>query len=129
MALQAAVYAQLVPAMAGQGADGGDVPVYDHIPVNPPRYQLRLDEFSFRPGDDKRAGRWRHRFAVHVFTAEVEGRSEAGRLHGRVLAALRNWQPLSRATPLTLLEGYSAAADAARAVHEIIRFQTIIGEF
>lgn len=126
LALQTAVYGQLVAAMAGEGVSGADVPVFDHIPINPPKYQLRIDEFSYRPGGVKRRNRWEHRFAVHVFARDVEGRAEAVRLHGLILDALAEWAPIPGATALDLRSGDSAPNDTANAVHEIIRFQTII---
>ncbi|WP_108259342.1 tail completion protein gp17 [Mangrovicoccus ximenensis] len=128
--LQALLMERLAAILAGQGMDpvGGDVPVLDHVPHSPPRQHVRLDEFQYRPVSDARRKRWRHRFAVHVFDVKAKGRARAARLHEAIYAALAEWQPHGEATALDVLEGYSAGGGDAHSQHEIIRFETIIGE-
>ncbi|WP_172332574.1 hypothetical protein [Mangrovicoccus sp. HB161399] len=131
--LQGLVIQRLAAALATAGVSpaGSAVPVSDHIPHiqgNQPRHLVRVDEFQYRQVSDARRKRWRHRFTVHVFERQMDGRSQAARLHALVFAALDDWEPHGSATALEVFEGYSAGADEAHAQHEILKFETIIGE-
>ncbi len=130
--LQQAVYARLVAALAGRGIDGVDVPVFDHVPSQPPRLHVRIDGFGVIPGTTSNGRRARHDFSVHVFddNTGVEtgaGRAEVARLQPLIVETLEDWPPLTGATGISHISSTSAADDDALTPHVVSRFSTQIG--
>lgn len=130
--LQTAVYARLVAQLAGEGIEGTDVPVFDHVPANPPRLHVRIDGFSIIPGSASNGRRARHDFSVHVFddntgTETGAGMEEVARLQPIVVAALEDWSPLVGATGITHISSNSAEDSDPMTQHAVSRFSTHIG--
>lgn len=131
--LQQAVFARLVEALAGQGIDGADVPVFDHVPQDPARLHVRIDGFFLVPGSVKAGRRGLHRFTVHVFDDQTGARTGAGReqvarLQALAVAALEDWPPFPGATAIEHLQSESAPDAEPATQHGVSRFQTYIGE-
>ena len=130
--LQQAVYARLVAQLAGQGGGGSDIPVFDHVPRNPPRLHVRIDSFAVVPGSTANGARARHDFSVHVFDDNTgadtgAGMAEIARLQPIVVAALEDWSPLVGATGITHIISFSASDNDPLSQHGISRFSTQIG--
>lgn len=130
--LQKAIHARLVARLAGQGIDGADVPVFDHVPFEPPRLHVRLDGFTVTPGPASNGHRARHEFRVHVFDdntgpATGAGSREVAGLCPIVVGALADWSPLTGATGITHIATTSAAHTDPLSAHALSRFFTHIG--
>lgn len=96
--LQQAIYTRLVAQLAGQGPNGSDVAVYDHVPADPTRVHVRIDGFNAvqRP---LKSDKTQHFFFVHVFDRPTGG-DDSGRgqktakvLRQTIVAALHDWNP------------------------------------
>jgi hypothetical protein len=129
--LQQAVYQVLTAALVGQAIDGDDVPVFDHVPADPPRLHLRIDGFGVVPGDASNDDRARHEFRVHIFDENTGdqtggGNKEVMRLQAIVVAALEDWPPITGATGIMHLSSNSAADDSPQTRHRFSRFSTQI---
>ena len=130
--LQQAVYGRLAAELVGQGVNGEDVPVYDHIPSDPLRLHVRIDGFSVIPGSASNGHRARHDFSVHVFDDNTgidtgTGTAEIARIQPIVVAALEDWSPLVGATGITHISSNSAAGEGQLTRQGISRFSTQIG--
>lgn len=129
--LQQAIWARLTDALSGQGIDGADVPVFDHVPTNPPRLHVRIDGFGAFPGGSSNSRQSRHDFSVHVFDDSTgadtgAGAQEVARLQPIVVAALEDWPPINGATGITHIRSNSAEDEDPLTQHGISRFSTII---
>lgn len=130
--LQQAVWARLSAELAGQGVDGTDVPVFDHVPASPPRLHVRIDGFGVVPGPTNNGRRARHDFIVHVFDENSgpetgSGTAEIARLQPIIVAALEDWAPLNGATGIKHISTNSAPDEDPLTQHGISRFSTQIG--
>lgn len=130
--LQQAVYARLVAQLVGEGLDGADVPVFDHVPSEPPRLHIRIDGFGVFPGPSSNGKRARHDFSVHIFDDNTgadtgAGSAEIARLQPIVVGALEDWFPLVGATGITHISSNSAADEDPLTQHAVSRFSTHIG--
>ena len=130
--LQQAVYRKLVEVLSGQGIDGADIPIFDHVPNDPPRLHLRIDGFSVLPSETANGDRAFHQFSVHIFDDNTgentgAGTAEIARLQSVVVGALTDWTPIDGATGLRHHSSYSAADENPLVQHGISKFSTFIG--
>lgn len=130
--LQEAIYARLIDALSGQGVNGADIPVFDHVPHQPPRLHVRIDGFGLLPGRTSNGRRARHAFIVHVFDENTGsetslGSKEIARLQAIIVNALDDWPPLNGATGIKHISSNSAPDEDELTQHGVSRFSTHIG--
>jgi hypothetical protein len=90
--LQQAIYATVTAAVP-------DIPVFDHVPTDPPEEFIRLDAFHLEDESPKNGERSRHSFMVHHFLRPTLSASTRGMARGKqviatVHTALMATQPL-----------------------------------
>lgn len=96
--LQQAVYDRLTAQLAGQGPDGADVTVYDHVPEGPSRVHARIDGFNIVQRPIK-SNKTRYAFNVHVFdrpttqSSAARGQKTVAGLQETIISALHGWLP------------------------------------
>ena len=132
-ALQVALVGRLEGLLAGQGINGADVVVFDHVPSEPPRLHVRIDGFAAFPRPLAVGRRALHTFTVHVFDentgAETSiGTKEIARLQAIADLGLMDWVPLSGATAIQHVSSYSAPDENPLTQHGVSKFTTYIGE-
>lgn len=130
--LQQAVHAKLTSALLGEGLGGANVPVFDHVPNDPPRLHVRIDGFGVIPGPSHNGRRARHMFMVHVFDENTgadtgTGTIEIARLQAVIVAALDEWPPFEGATGIEHISSNSADDNDPLTQHGVSRFSTQIG--
>lgn len=91
-ALQQAVYDTIT-------TEQPDIPVFDHVPTDPPEEFIRLDGFNVADESPKNGERSRHSFMVHHFLRPTLSTPTRGMKRGKeiiaaVHAALMASQPL-----------------------------------
>lgn len=96
--LQQAVYDRLTAQLAGDGPDGADVTVYDHVPADPSRVHARIDGFNIVQRPIK-SDKTLYGFNVHVFdrptdqSSAARGQKTVAELQEKVVTALHGWLP------------------------------------
>lgn len=132
--LQQAIYARLVAQLAGQGPGGADVPVYDHVPADPPRVHVRIDGFTADQRPIK-CDSTLHAFTVHVFdrpTSEsgaARGMKTVRELQQTIVAALHQWNPsVTGASAIRHSGSFTAPDEDGLTAHAASRFNVFVGE-
>ena len=133
-ALHQAVYARLGAQLAGQGPNGTNIEVFDHVPENPARVHCRIDGFNMLQRQIK-ANKTRHFFIVHLFDrpttqgGAARGQKTVKQLQQTVIAALHGWLPSVTGASAVRHEDSDIAPDEdGLTQHALSRFSIYIGD-
>lgn len=130
--LQVALYARLEAALAGMGAGGADVPVYDHAPEDDPPLFVRIDGGQVLDASFKNKARGAHRLDVHVFerpsgqSATERGQRAIKAVMAAIAAHLRDWRPFPDSQAMRLAEASVFPDEDGVTAHGLMYFRITI---